>query len=461
MKKLLITITSIMCAMSLAACGKETSQNMPETSISTENKEVAETKTGDGIDDITGDPSTIVDVNVEETVLLDEGDYKLTLSESMRKETGENDGILFKIDAQNNTSQKVAVCFKKIKVNGEPILLTEAAALSERYGVEVDANGVGYPAVMIPLESLYASGITTIEKVSFVVEIYPVTGSYGEFGDVLYTSDELTFETLVGYGESADDNEEELTDEEDVSLYVRDKVSVDKQVLLDDETLKICTTGEVFCEDGYAQRIGITVENKTDNKCMIKSKYIAVNGYEQTTYLMDEIAAGETLETSIDIFLSDLEVCNIDKISTIAFVLDVGLIDFVTYPEITIQISDTESEQSSSKEGTTVLNENGIEIIALDCRYNQDGAAGPVFVINNHSGSFIMTSFENVTINGIEVGMQSHMIADGLSEVSLFDYSDDMEDNGIESITEFRCTLIICDDEFKKIVDNAKIEVSY
>ena len=53
------------------------------------------------------------------------------------------------------------------------------------------------------------------------------------------------------------------------------------------------------------------------------------------------------------------------------------------------------------------------------------------------------------------------MIADGLSEVSLFDYSDDMEDNGIESITEFRCTLIICDDEFKKIVDNAKIEVSY
>lgn len=466
MKKIFVTIMCVMVAMSLVACSKEPSEGTPSTSVTTETVDVSETKMGDGIDDVTGDPSTITAVGVVETVLLDEADYKLTLEETTaeftRKETGNNDGIFFPIQAENYTSQKVAFCFKDIKVNGEPILLTEAAALSERYGVEAEANGTAYPSVLIPFQSLYTSGITTIENVSFVVEIYPVTGSYGEFGDLLYTSEEIVFETIEGYGKESDNEEDEWDEEESTSSYTYNEVTVEEQVLLDDELLKICTTGDIIYEEGYAQRIGLTIENKTDDELMITSKYIAVNGYSQTTYLMNSIPAGEMLETSIDLFEYDLLLCNIDTISTVELVIDVGIVDPVTYPPITIKTSAADDEPSSAFEGTTVLNENGIEVIALDCQYDLKGSSGPVFIIINHSGSDIMTSFENVTINGIAVGIQGHSrLVNGLSHISLFDYSDDMSDNDIETITDFKCTLTICDTSFKKLVDNAKIEVSY
>ncbi len=466
MKKIVVTLMCALLATSLVACGKTSAD--PTASTDPDNTYVSETGLGDGIDNITGDTSTITPVGVAKAILLDETDYKITLDDKpakyTKKETGYNDGMLFSLTIENNTDQNVSFCFKDIKVNGEEMLLTEGAALSEMYGTEVSANDSGFAGLLVPFQSLYASEITTIENVSFIVEVYPVTGSYGEFGELLYASDEITFETIEGYeGEGYSDDEEEDDEDEDfASSYTYTEVTLEEQILLDDSNLKISTTGDITYEEGYAQRIGLSIENKTDSDLMIQSEYIQVNGYSQTTYLWVTVPANDTLETSIDLLYYDLMLSKIDTIATVEFVISVGIGRDYVYDPITIETSAADYEQPNEFEGTTIYNDNGIEIIALDCVYEFEYFTGPVFYIHNQSGSRIDIRMENVTINGIPVskGGESHL-ADNMYHVRCSDYSGDMYENNIDTIDEMTFDLTIYDDSFKTIVDGESISISY
>lgn len=466
MKRIVVILMCTVLATSLVACIKT-----PDTSSSSGdigNNSVSDTAVddtlGDGIDDITGDPTTITDVGTKEEILLNTDDYRIILDEKeaqyVKKETGQYDGMLFSFTIENNTDQKVSFCFKNIKINGEEMLLTEATALTQRYGTETSANDSTFAGLLVPFQSLYASEISTIESISFVAEIYPVVGQYGELGELLYTSEELTFHPIPGYTEDDDWDDEEDEDEDDGYTYT--EVTIEEQVLVDDDLLKISTTGDITYEEGYAQRIGLAIENKTDNDLMINSRYIAVNGYTQTTYLFFSVPARETLDTSIDLFYYDLMMCNIDTIATVEFAFELGMLDTISYGPITIETSAADYEQPFDFDGTTVYNENGIEVIALDEISELYDFVGPVFIFINNTGADIRTNFENVTINGISVSNEgeSHLPS-GMYSIRLLDYSDDMYDNNIDSIDEFACELTIYGENFEILADGEPISIAY
>ncbi len=468
MKRIVVFLMCTVLATSLVACIKT-----PDTSSSSGdigNNSVSDTAVddtlGDGIDDITGDPTTIVEVGVKEVVLLETDDYKIILNDKAAKYSKDdkiNHALLFSTIAENNTDQKVAFIFKDLKINGKDMQDTKDSALWEIYGTEVDPNSMGFPGILIPFQSLYVDNITTIETISFVIEVYPVTGSYGEHGELLYSSEEVTIETIVGYeGADFDDDWDDEEDEDEDDGYTYTEVTIEEQVLLDDELLKIATTGDITYEEGYAQRIGLTIENKTDSDLMINSRYIAVNGYTQTTYLFFDVPAGETLDTSIDLFYYDLMMCNIDTIATVEFAFELGMLDTISYGPITIETSAADYEQPFDFDGTTVYNENGIEVIALDEISELYDFVGPVFIFINNTGADIRTNFENVTINGISVSNEgeSHLPS-GMYSIRLLDYSDDMYDNNIDSIDEFACELTIYGENFEILADGEPISIAY
>ena len=467
MKKIVVTLMCALLATSLVACSKTPSGNTSTGSETSSDTYLSETGLGDGIDNITGDPATITDVGTAEAVLMDTGDYKITLEEKYakytKKETGYNDGMLFSIIVENNTDKTVSFCFKDIKINGEEMLLTEAAELLEIYGTETAANDTTFAGLLVPFQSLYASETTTIESISFVTEIYPVVGNYGELGELLYTSEEITFETIKDYCGDDDEDDEDDEDEEDRDNgYTYNEVTVEEQVLVDDSLLKICTTGDITYEEGYAQKIGLTIENKTDTDLMIISDYVAVNGYNQTTYLWQNVPAGEIAETSIDLLYYDLMLSHIDTIATVEFVIEVGIVDAIIYDPIVIETSAAGYEQPFEFEGTTIYNENGLEIIALDNVYDIERFIGPVFIFVNNTGGDIRTNFENVTINGITVENQGHSrLPSGFYNIRLMDYSDDMYENDIETLDEFECTLTVYSENFEKLLDAEPVSISY
>ncbi|MBQ7765768.1 MAG: hypothetical protein IJ397_02865 [Lachnospiraceae bacterium] len=470
MKKIVVTLMLTLLATSFVACQKLTPDELDpnlNTGNTSNSDNVSDGMPGDGIDDVTGDSASIVEVGVAETVLLDTAEYKITLDDTAAKYSKDdkyNNAITFSTTAENFTNQKVAFCFTNVKINGKDMQDTEVSALREIYGTEVDANSHSYPGIFIPYQSLYVADVTTVETISFVIEVYPVIGSYGELGELLYSSDEVTIETIVGYegADFEDDDEEDYKDEDKDDGYTYTEVTVEEKVLVDDELLKICTTGDITYEEGYAQKIGLTFENKTGGDLMITSRYIAVNGYNQTTYLMFSIPAGETLNTSIDLFYYDLMMSNIDTIATIEFAFDAGMIDAVTYGPITIETSAAGYEQPFDFDGTTIYNENGVEVIALDETSDIYSFNGPVFIFINNTGGDIRTNFENVTINGISVSNEGHSrLPSGMYSVRLMDYSHDMYDNDIDTIDEFACTLTIYGENFEKLADAEPITITY
>lgn len=458
MKKIVVTLIFTLLAVSLIACNKTPGESNPGNNAGNENT------LGDGIDDLTGDSSTIVDVGVAETVLLETEDYKIILDDEAAKYSKDdkyNFAITFNTTIENYTDETLAFCFTDVKINGKDMKDTSTSALHEKYGSEVNANDNGYGGIIIPYQSLYADNITTVETISFVIEVYPVIGQYGEHGELLYTSEEVTIETIVGY-EGADFYED-LDDEEDKDDgYTYTDVTIEKKVLVDDELLKISTTGDITYEEGYAQKIGLTIENKTNGDLMITSRYIAVNGYNQSTYLMHSVPAGEVWETSIDLLYYDLMLSHIETIATVEFVIDVGITDPITYDPIAIETSAANHNQPFDFDGTTVYSENGVEVIALDEISDIYDYEGPVFIFINNTGGDIRTNFENVTINGVSVSHKGHSrLPFGMYSVKILDYSDDMYDNDIDSIDEFACTLTIYGENFEILADSEPISITY
>ncbi len=470
MKKIVVTLMFALLATSLVACQKLTppeldpNLNTGDTSSSDNDSYVIP---GDGIDNLTGDPSSIVEVGVKETMLLDTADYKVTLDDRPAKYSKDDEynfAMIFRTTAENYTDQTVSFCITDIKINGKDMQDTESSALHEKYGTQVSPEDLDYPSILIPFQSLYAADITTVETISFVIEVYPVIGAYGELGELLYASEEVTIETIVGYegADFEDDDEEDADDEDKDDGYTYTEVTVEEKVLVDDELLKITTTGDITYEEGYAQKIGLTIENKTGSDLMIISRYVAVNGYNQTSYLWHNVPAGETLDTSIDLLYYDLMLSNIDTISTIEFVIDVGLTNPVTYDPIIIETSAKGYEQPFDFDGTTIYNENGVEVIALDETSDIYDFNGPVFIFINNTGGDIRTNFENVTINDISVSNEGHSrLPSGMYSVRLLDYSHDMYEYDIETIDEFACTLTIYSENFEKILDAEPITITY
>ncbi|MBQ8247670.1 MAG: hypothetical protein IJZ42_11105 [Lachnospiraceae bacterium] len=196
MKKFFTLLISIAVITGLIACNSEPDHELWQQYKATDN------------------PSALfTDISTQEAVILDNDDYTITLyelsNEDIRSQNDKYDGFLFGVKIENKTSTDSIFTFTDIKVNGIALPEPEKVPFS---GMAEAESAYMYGLIYIDYEGLARCNITTVEEVSFVMEVNEMideikeetneNGStsnvhYLEKGKLLYTSDEITFKCIT------------------------------------------------------------------------------------------------------------------------------------------------------------------------------------------------------------------------------------------------------------------------
>ena len=179
MKKIVVTLLSLLLVMCLTACGNA-------LLLQYENTE---------------DPASLfTDVGTEETVLSDSDNVIITLdgrpAEYTKRDGLEGyEGFWFNLSIENNTDLTTAYVIKFVSVNGIEMPVDEQEALGMLYPDAIWENEKGYENIIIKYEELAQNNIRTIENVSFLVEGYTLNAD-GTTKDCVYSSGKLEFNTI-------------------------------------------------------------------------------------------------------------------------------------------------------------------------------------------------------------------------------------------------------------------------
>lgn len=184
MKKLFTLLASTVLMLGLIACNPEPKHELWKQYQSAE------------------DPSMLfADVSVEETVLSEDGGYKLTLTETTSSKSEKYDGFCFGVFLEKDNEEDLIYTFSEVKING-----VEVSTKHSSYMAMKEVGLPYYPGeIVLKYEDLARNNISAIENVSCVMEVYEavigdekqedgVNATYLERGDLLYTSPEITFE---------------------------------------------------------------------------------------------------------------------------------------------------------------------------------------------------------------------------------------------------------------------------
>lgn len=198
MKKFLALIMCTILSLSFIACNSEPDHELWQQYKTAEN------------------PSLLfTDISAEKAVILDNDDYVLTLfeqsNEDIRALIDKYNGFVIGVQIENNTSTESIFTFTDIKVNGVVLPEPEKVPLG---GMAKAGSTYMYGLIYIDYEGLARCNITTVEEVSFVMEVNEAliepkeetdengnttTVNYVDKGKLLYTSDEITFVTNPEY----------------------------------------------------------------------------------------------------------------------------------------------------------------------------------------------------------------------------------------------------------------------
>ncbi len=179
MKKIVITLLSLLLVMCLTACG---------------NVLLLQYENAD-------DPASLfTDVGTEKTVLSDSDDVIITLNgwpaEYTKRDGLEGyEGFWFDLSIENNTDLTTAYVIKFVSVNGIEMPVDEQEALGMLYPDAIWENEKGYETIIIKYEELAQNNIRTIENVSFLVEGYTLNAD-GTTKECVYSSGKLEFNTV-------------------------------------------------------------------------------------------------------------------------------------------------------------------------------------------------------------------------------------------------------------------------
>lgn len=201
MKKMLTTFICAIFLTSLIACKTEFTA-VPSVVTPPENSDVTSVSenTSDKEDtDLTLDISIFPGIGTKETVLIDTDEYKLTLKENFAPDTflDEANGFFwFDMTIENKTDENLAFFFEDIEINGIDICSEEQSWTNR---TNVDAGETTYAALIIKHETLLSFDITTVEEISFVLDAYSLVSIYEELGDLVYTSERLSFPCIPYY----------------------------------------------------------------------------------------------------------------------------------------------------------------------------------------------------------------------------------------------------------------------
>jgi len=248
---------------------------------------------------------------------------------------------------------------------------------------------------------------------------------------------------------------------------VSTETTVQEQVLLDHEGIVITAKG-YETDLIWGDKLNILIENNSDKSVGIGCSALIVNNYMISDLFSETVAAEKKVNTSINLYSSELEAAGIENVGQIEIVF--SLFDPDSYSTtytagtVTVKTSDYETMDTTPNDaGIELYNEGGIRIVGKYVDENSFWGAAVLLYMENNSGKNITVSCEDLSVNGYMVTSFLYTeIYDGkmaIDDITLL--SSDLEENGIESVDEVELVFRIIDpDNYQDIRESDPITFS-
>lgn len=238
------------------------------------------------------------------------------------------------------------------------------------------------------------------------------------------------------------------------------ETTINEFVALDQDGVKITVKDLDFNTSFLGPGLKILIENSTDKNITVQSENLSVNDIMIDNVVFScDIAAGKSANDTIDFISTDLKSKNITDFAEIELqfiVIDDSFTKLFTSEPIKIETSSKDTyTQVNDSNGSVIFEENGIKItsqgISSDSHFM--GPSMILFIENNTDQNVIIQS-DNVSVNGFMVNpiMSCNIAANKKAITGLTFMNSELEENGIENITQVEMSFTIFDDSLKDIV---------
>lgn len=264
-----------------------------------------------------------------------------------------------------------------------------------------------------------------------------------------------------------DDTDAAASTETDTSDASANQVTIEEQVLVDQDGIKITATE--YVSDGlFGDGLKLLIENNTTTNYRITCDALIVNDFMISDWFSTEVAAGKKSYETVDLYSSELKAAGIDTVAKIeiyfrAYDSDTwdDLFDDVYAEVATSEYANMDSTVDDA--GAELYNAGGIRIIGKTVDENSFWGKAILLYAENNSGQNITISADSLSINGFMIEpYYVETIYDGkkaIGDVTLF--SSELEENGITSIDEVELQFHIYNpDTYQTIADSEPITFS-
>lgn len=243
--------------------------------------------------------------------------------------------------------------------------------------------------------------------------------------------------------------------------------TIDEQVLINQAGIVVTAT-EYVTDKIWGDGVKLLLENSTDKDVTVGCDALIVNDYMISDLFVSDIAAGKKANETLYISSQQLNAAgieNVGKIEIYFHVYDPATYDTIFDTEcVTIQTSEYDNMDTTPDDaGTELYNADGIRIVGKTVDENSFWGTAILLYCENNAGRNVGISVDDMSINGFMMSpFFTTTVYDGkksIDEITVF--SNDLEENGIESIEEVELKFHIYDaDSFSTIADSDPITFS-
>lgn len=231
---------------------------------------------------------------------------------------------------------------------------------------------------------------------------------------------------------------------------------MEETVLVDDENVTFTVT-RAESNDHMGMQLQVQCVNKTDRALMFSWDMVSVCGFMYDPFWAEEVAAGKIANSTVYLDTYALEKMGITSVDKITFTLKVidseNWMETLVQEEFTIYPTGKTAEtvqlpQREEMPGQAVIADNEDLHFVIEWADAEDASAYTLQVyMENRTDRNLMYSWDKVSINGYMVdpfwAMSVTAGKKACAEVTF--YRSDLEESGIEEVSEIEFTLLVSD----------------
>lgn len=401
---------------------------------------------------------------IEETVLYDENDVKITATGLVYTDSEVNLKLL--IENNSNTGLSFISGSMGYSCNSVNGYMIDDGYMNCDVAEGKKANGV----ISFDYSELFIHGITEIADIEVGIEIEDDDDNRIYTGPMqvktpladTYEYDDLKFQNAI-------------TSDALINKLQYDILYFNPEKAYDD--LGISIGSEFVIERNEKTLLLFEVTNNTDEDFYVKTSNIFVNGLkvESGTWSFDYVNPGKKCIVSIDVLRTVDEVCqtafNIKEIGDIS--LDVGFVnddvqDIASPTKLSIDIPDRDFPFDST--GEEVYNSNGLRIVSKgifndDSKYSDDNHIILLFENNSQNNMIIDDEFNSMSVNGFMTDYSFYSVKlkageNAVSDIRLWGFGlEEIPVSNVSEITDVEFMISIKDD-YGSIAEDEVISIS-